>query len=147
MKVSKNIRILLNNKLQDITPVANFKTLVATCGDWRQGWTPLSLKICISGYSRAKLTNSFEYKNVLQWKFFFLNSVSFHWKDQNETSFVFTLYCGFYLFSVHYFRLKLVVCQYYQQYISVWNFDFILKFWKQKLRKLYFFKMSTFQNL
>jgi len=33
------MKILLNAKFQNIVAVATFKMLVATCGDWRQGWT------------------------------------------------------------------------------------------------------------
>jgi len=35
------MKILLYTKFKDIVAVATFKMLVATCGDWRQGWTTL----------------------------------------------------------------------------------------------------------
>jgi hypothetical protein len=35
------LRMLLHGKIPEIVPVDTFKMLVATCSDWRQGWTTL----------------------------------------------------------------------------------------------------------
>jgi len=36
------IKISRNDEIKEIVLVATFKVPVATCGEWRQGWTPLN---------------------------------------------------------------------------------------------------------
>jgi hypothetical protein len=41
LPIEVEIKISRNDEIKDIALVATFKVPVATCGEWRQGWTPL----------------------------------------------------------------------------------------------------------
>ncbi len=60
------MEILCYTKHQDIVPVATLKMLVATCGEWRQGWTMLALErlsqtsyLALLGSLYGAITNCF----------------------------------------------------------------------------------------